>query len=84
MILGLASKEIFVIDPYISAELFDIYAGAILRTVSFRLLSANIPPAVISLDQKYASGGNFQFKSSNVIHDACSLRTTAFGYVASL
>ena len=63
------SKEIFVIDPYISAELFDIYAGAILRTVSFRLLSANIPPAVISLAQKYASGGNFQFKRSNVIHD---------------
>lgn len=68
-ILGFAAKEIFVIDPYISAEMFDVYAGAIPRTVSFRLLSANVPPQVLSVAQKYASGGNLQFRSSNAIHD---------------
>ncbi len=68
-ILGLAGQEIFVIDPYISTELFDVYAGAIERSVVFRLLSSNVPPAVVSLAEKYASGGNLQFKSSNVIHD---------------
>jgi hypothetical protein len=68
-ILGLASKEILVIDPYISSELFDVYASAIPRTVSFRLLSVNVPSVVLSVAQKYASGGNFQFRSSSGIHD---------------
>lgn len=68
-ILGLATNEIFVIDPYLSAELFDVYAGAIPRTVSFRLLSNNILGNVLQLAQKYASGGNFKLRSSNAIHD---------------
>jgi hypothetical protein len=68
-ILGLANKEIFVIDPYLSTEIFDVYAGAIPRSVTFRLLSANLPSAVLSLAQKYSSGGNFQLKDSKLIHD---------------
>jgi len=68
-ILGFASHEILIIDPYISAELFDVYAEAIPRTVAFRLLSANLPAAVLSLAQKYATGGNLQVRSSNSIHD---------------
>ena len=68
-ILGLASKEIYIIDPYISSELFEVYADAIPRTVSFRLLSASIPGSVLAVAQKYASGGNLQFRSSNAIHD---------------
>lgn len=70
-ILGLATKEIFIIDPYLSTDIFDAYAGAIPRTVSFRLLtvSANLPPAVLSLALKYATGGNFQLRDSNLIHD---------------
>jgi hypothetical protein len=70
-ILGFANQEIFIIDPYINAEMFEVYANSIPRTVSFRLLSnqTNIPSAVISLAQKYASGGNFQFRTSTSIHD---------------
>ena len=68
-ILGFASKEIFVVDPYLSAELFDVYAGAIPRSVSFRLLSNNIPTNVLQLAQKYAAGGNLKFRSTNAIHD---------------
>jgi hypothetical protein len=70
-ILGLATKEIFIIDPYLSTDIFDAYAGAIPRSVSFRLLtvSANLPPAVLSLAHRYATGGNFQLRDSNVIHD---------------
>ena len=68
-IIGLASTEIFVIDPYISSEMFDVYADAISRAGGFRLLSSNIPSAVITIGQKYASGGNFQFRRSNAIHD---------------
>ena len=70
-ILGFAGKEIFIVDPYINAEMFDVYAGSIPRTVSFRLLSnaAKFPAAVLALAQKYATGGNFQLRSSADIHD---------------
>ena len=67
--LKLANKEIFVIDPYLSTEIFDVYAAAIPRTVLFRLLSANIPGTVKVVAQKYATGGNFSFRDSNAIHD---------------
>jgi hypothetical protein len=67
--LKLAQKEIFVIDPYLNTEIFDVYAKAIPRTVAFRLLSANVPVDVNALAQKYATGGNFAFRSSNSIHD---------------
>jgi len=67
--LGLAQKEIFVIDPYLNTEIFDVYASAIPRSVGFRLLSANVPADVKTLAQKYAAGGNFAFRSSNSIHD---------------
>jgi len=36
--LRLAHKEIFVIDPYLDAEIFGVYAQAIQRSVHFRLL----------------------------------------------
>jgi hypothetical protein len=70
-ILGFAAKEIFIIDPYLGAEIFDIYAGSIPRAVSFRLLTTgtNMPSAVLSLAQRYSSGGNLQFRGSNRIHD---------------
>lgn len=68
-ILALANKEIFVVDPYLSAELFDVYAEAIPRTVSFRLLSNNIPTNALQIAQKYASGGNLKLRNSSAIHD---------------
>ena len=68
-ILGTAQGEIFVIDPYLSTEIFDVYAGSIPRSVMFRLLSNNVSSDVTDLAQKYASGGNLQFRASTLIHD---------------
>lgn len=67
--LKLAQKEIFIIDPYLNAEIFDVYAGAIPRSVLFRLLSANISADILTLAQKYAAGGNLAFRRSTSIHD---------------
>ena len=67
--LGLPQKEIFVIDPYLNTEIFDVYAEAIPRTIAFRLLSANIPADVKTLAEKYAAGGNLALRSSASIHD---------------
>lgn len=68
-ILGLAKAQLFVVDPYLSTDLFHTYADAIPRAVHFRLLTTNVPSAVTALAQKYISGGNFEFRSSNSIHD---------------
>ncbi len=68
-ILGLAAQDLFVVDPYLSKEIFETYADTIPRTVIFRLLGTNVPLDVVTLGKKYASGGNFQFRSSNAIHD---------------
>jgi len=68
-ILATARQEIFVIDPYLNAEIFDAYAGSIPRSVTFRLLSNNVPSDVKALAQKYASGGNLQFRVSGSVHD---------------
>ena len=68
-ILATAQGEIFVIDPYLSAEIFDVYAGAIPRKVKFWLLSNNVSSDVKNLAQKYASGGNLQFRVSDSVHD---------------
>jgi hypothetical protein len=68
-ILGFATTEIFVVDPYVSTELFDVYAEAIPRTVSFRLLTTTVQAPVESLARKYASGGNLQLRGSDRIHD---------------
>jgi hypothetical protein len=67
--LKLARTEVFVIDPYLDAEIFDVYANAITRAVRLRLLSANVPVSVQTLAQKYAARGNLAFRSSASIHD---------------
>jgi len=65
-----AQQEIFIVEPYPSTELFDVYAQAIPRTVKFRLLAApNIPADVKTLAQKYAAGRNFALRTTNAIHD---------------
>jgi hypothetical protein len=68
-ILQLAQKEVLIIDPYIDSEMFELYASAFPRTISFKLLSANVSTAVLTVAKRYAAGGNFQFRSSTLIHD---------------
>jgi hypothetical protein len=67
--LKVAQKEIFIIDPYLGREIFEIYANAITRGVVFRLLSSNVPADVLAVAKKYAAGGNLDFRTSASIHD---------------
>jgi len=67
--LKLAQKEIFIVDPYLSKEIFEIYADALPRTVLFRLLSTNVPADVQTLAQKYAAGGNLEFRHGASIQE---------------
>lgn len=64
-----ATREIFIIDAYLSKEIFEVYADAIPCTVRFRLLSTNAPGDVQVVASKYAAGGNLEFRDSTSIHD---------------
>jgi hypothetical protein len=68
-ILQLAQNGVLIIDPYIDSDMFEVYAGALSRKTSFRLLSTNVPGPMLALAKKYAAGGNFQLRYSTVIHD---------------
>jgi len=68
-ILSLGKSDVLVVDPYANLEIFDVYAVGISRAATFRLLCAQIPADLLHVAQKYATGGNFQLRTSNEIHD---------------
>ena len=45
-ILKLAQKEIFIADPYLNKEIFEVYADVIDRSVHFRLSARTHPPTL--------------------------------------
>jgi len=68
-LLQTATNSIFIIDPYLGTEMFDIYVDGVARSVNVRILSANVSASLLTVAQKYATGGNLQLRSSNAIHD---------------
>src|SRR5271163_3080517 len=68
-ILKLVTVEVFIIDPYLSEEIFSLYAEGIDRTIKLRILSNNIPENALAVATKYASGGNLSLRTTNAIHD---------------
>jgi hypothetical protein len=84
-ILGLATKEIFIIDPYINAEMFEAYANSIPRTVSFRLLSNQANNRLRfyrSLRNMHLEGISNSAAALPSMTVRC-LQTIAFGFVGS-
>lgn len=64
-----AQHDVLIVDPYIDTDIFDVYADAVPRTASFRLLTSSVPSNVLAVAKRYAGGGNFQLRSSGQIHD---------------
>jgi hypothetical protein len=58
-----------VIDPYLSDEIFSLYADGIKRTIKLMILAKNIPATTLAVAVKYAAGGNLWLRSTNAIHD---------------
>jgi len=48
-ILGLASRDVLAVDPYLDEQIFDVYVAGITRSISFRLLSNNVSRLVRGL-----------------------------------
>jgi hypothetical protein len=68
-ILALANTEVFIIDPYLSDDIFNLYADGINRSIRLRILSNNIPVTTGSVAAKYAAGGNLSLRTTAAIHD---------------
>jgi hypothetical protein len=68
-ILGFASTEVMIVDPYLNTEIFDVYADGINRSIKLRVLTNDPAGNVLAVAQKYASGGNLNLRITNAIHD---------------
>jgi hypothetical protein len=62
-LLNAAAREVFIIDPYIDEQMFDLYARSIDRTVKFRLITnlakVKDQKGIVAAAKIYAAGGNF-------------------------
>ena len=68
-ILGSATTDVMIVDPYLSTELFDVYADGINKSIHLRILTNNPPSSVSVVATKYAAGGKFELRTSAAIHD---------------
>jgi hypothetical protein len=68
-ILSNVKDQVLIVDPYLSRELFDLYADGIDRSVQLRILTNNLPSDALAVAQKYATGGNLRLRTTNAIHD---------------
>jgi len=68
-ILGFATTEVTIVDPYLSTEIFDVYADGINRSMKLRILTNNLAANVLTVANKYATGGNLCLRTTNAIHD---------------
>lgn len=68
-ILFKAKGMIFIVDPYLNREIFELYVHGIDRSVNVRILTNNLPSDALTLATKYASGGNLLLRMTKAIHD---------------
>jgi hypothetical protein len=69
MIVGFASKELFVIDNFLDTQIFDVYMENVGSSVGVRVLTRQIPNRLKSVAEKFAQRGGFELRSSNGVHD---------------
>lgn len=68
-ILGFATSEVVIVDPYLSTDIFDVYADGISRSIKLRILTNNLAGNVLAVANKYATGGNLSLRTTGSIHD---------------
>jgi hypothetical protein len=68
-VLGAAKKEVFLIDNYLSLEIFDLYANLIQPGVLVRMLTDQPKTNLVAVARKYAGRGNFELRGSADVHD---------------
>jgi hypothetical protein len=68
-IVGFATKELFVTDNYLDAQLFDIYMENLSLPINARVLTNRVSDKLRLVAEKFARRGRFELRSSNDVHD---------------
>lgn len=68
-IVGFAEKELFIIDNYLDAQLFDVYMENVAPGVQIRVLTRQVSNALKIIAEKFAKRGGFELRVSNDVHD---------------
>jgi hypothetical protein len=71
-IISVAQREVFVIDPYASDEVFTLYFAKVTNTARSRLLTHPPTDALRAVARKFAAGdkrGPFEARHTTAVHD---------------
>src|SRR5271169_270068 len=63
-IVGLATKDLFIIDNYLDTQLFDVYVEKVDPSISIRVLTNNVEAQLQIVAAKFAKRGNFELRAS--------------------
>ena len=64
-----AHQDLFVVDPYMNEEVFDLYVEKVARPVNVRILATDPSAKLLSVAQKFSKRGGFQLRRTGKIHD---------------
>jgi hypothetical protein len=68
-ILTSSTKEVFIVDNYLSTDFFELYVTPIPGGVSVRILTDQIKGNLEAVAKKFAARGQFELRSSDKVHD---------------
>jgi hypothetical protein len=68
-IVGLCTKELFIIDNYLDTQLFDVYMENVRPSATIRVLTNPVSGSLQAVADKFARRGNFELRSSKDVHD---------------
>lgn len=68
-IVGFAARDLYIIDNYLSTELFDVYMENVATGLLVRVLTNQVPDSVRLVAEKFSKRGGFELRSSMDVHD---------------
>jgi hypothetical protein len=68
-IVGIATKELFIVDNYLDTQLFDIYMENVNSSVTVRVLTDKVLNPLKVVAEKFSKRGGFELRSSKDVHD---------------
>ena len=68
-IMATAKDDIFIVDNYLSTEIFELYAAALRPGVTFRLLTDQLRGNLEAVAKKYAASHGVELRTGPDVHD---------------
>ena len=69
VLVGFATKELFIVDNYLDTKLFDVYMENVDSAAGIRVLTNQVGPPLLTVAQMFSNRGNFELRSSKDVHD---------------